>query len=65
MGLKRALLPVFDRFLEEGGSIWAATVLDERSVAMLWTVSSGHPYNHKPIFRERKIIPHKNRAMGI
>ena len=40
-GPKRALfLPLFDRFLKLGGSIWTITVLDEQSIPLRF---SGHP----------------------
>ena len=39
-GQNRPFLPVFDRFLKLGGSIWAITVLDKQSIPLQ---CSGHP----------------------
>ena len=56
MGPKRArfgpkcpFLPVFDRFLELGGSIWAITVLGEQGIPLR---CSGHPTS---LYFERKM----------
>merc|ERR1712015_195466 len=49
----QALLPVFDRFLELGGSKWAITVLDEQGIPLR---CSGHPTS---LYLKQKNVPHK------
>ena len=46
------ILPLFDRFIKLGGSIWAITVLDEQSIPLR---CSGHPTS---LYFEKK-FPHK------
>ena len=53
-GPNRPFLPVFDRFLELGGSIWDITVLDEQGIPLR---CSGHPTN--PYLKKEKNVPHK------
>ena len=46
-------MPVFDRFLELGGSKWAITVLDEQGIPLR---CSGHPTS---LYLKQKNVPHK------
>ena len=51
-GQNGPFLPLFDRFLKLGGSIWTITVLDEQSIPLRF---SGHPTS---LYFEKK-FPHK------
>ena len=51
-GQNGPFLPLFDRFLKLGGSIWTITVLDEQSIPLR---CSGHPTS---LYFEKK-FPHK------
>ena len=51
-------LPLFDRFLKLGGSIWTITVLDEQSIPLR---CSGHPTS---LYFEKK-IPTQNWPVEI
>ena len=48
-GQNLPFLPLFDRFLKLGGSIWTITVLDEQSIPLRF---SGHPTS---LYFEKKI----------
>ena len=48
-GQNGPFLPLFDRFLKLGGSIWTITVLDEQSIPLRF---SGHPTS---LYFEKKI----------
>ena len=50
-GQNGPFLPLFDRFLKLGGSIWTITVLDEQSIPRRF---SGHPTS---LYFEKKIPP--------
>ena len=52
-GQNGPFLPLFDRFLKLGGSIWTITVLDEQSIPLR---CSGHPTS---LYFEKN-VPHKN-----
>ena len=61
-GQNGPFLPLFDRFLKLGGSIWTITVLDEQSIPLR---CSGHPTSL--YFKKKfphKIGPWKFRASG-
>ena len=57
-GQNGPFLPLFDRFLKLGGSIWTITVLDEQSIPLR---CSGHPTS---LYFEKK-IPTQNWPMEI
>ena len=52
-GQNGPFLPLFDRFLKLGGSIWTITVLDEQSIPLR---CSGHPTS---LYFKQKNVPHK------
>ena len=56
-GQNGPFLPLFDRFLKLGGSIWTITVLDEQSIPLQFT---GHPTS---LYFEKKIA-HTKLARG-
>ena len=57
-GQNGPFLPLFDRFLKLGGSIWTITVLDEQSIPLQ---CSGHPTS---LYFEKK-IPTQNWPVEI
>jgi hypothetical protein len=57
-GQNGPFLPLFDRFLKLGGSIWTITVLDEQSIPLRF---SGHPTS---LYFEKK-IPTQNWPVEI
>ena len=57
-GQNGPFLPLFDRFLKLGGSIWTITVLDEQSIPLR---CSGHPTS---LYFEKK-IPTQNWPVEI
>ena len=58
LGKNGPFLPLFGRFLELGGSIWAITVLKEQSIPLR---CSGHPTS---LYFEKK-IPTQNWPVEI